>query len=104
SDQVLGRTLEIDRRHPMVIRAVIEDLPPNTRLVGDDSIVMFAAASAPFAPQSLTPDSWSAYSYFRLGVDAPLERLNAQLANYRREGSSVQVHLSASRLDQLVYS
>lgn len=104
TDQVLGQTLQVDRQQPMVIKAVIEDLPPNTKLAGDDTIVMFAAASSPFAPQSQTPTSWVAYSYFRLGADVPPERLNAQLARYRREGSSVEVRLSASRLDRLVYS
>ncbi len=103
TDQVLGRTLEINRQHSMVIRAVIEDFPPNTQLVGGDTIGMFAAASAPFSPLSQNPIPWSAFSYFRADAGATIEGLNAQLQGYRHQGS-VKIRLTATPLDQLVYS
>lgn len=103
TEQVLGRTLEINRQGPMVVRAVLEDLPPNTRLFEGETGV-FAAASAAFSPSNLNPVPWNALNYVRLDTGAPLDQLDAQLARYRREGSSVEVRLHAQPLDEIVYS
>jgi putative ABC transport system permease protein len=45
-EDVVGEALDINRRYPMTVTAVLEDLPSNTNL--DRSI--WAAASAPFSP------------------------------------------------------
>jgi putative ABC transport system permease protein len=34
-DNVIGETIEFDRKHPMTVTAVIETLPSNTHLLGD---------------------------------------------------------------------
>lgn len=104
TDQALGRTLEINREHSLTVAAVIEDLPPNTRLFGDQDIGVFASGSAPFSPLNLNPIPWSAFGYVRVDAGASVEGLNAQLLRYRREGASVEVRLIAMPLDQLVYS
>lgn len=45
-EDVLNETLEINRRYPMTVTAILDDLPSNTNL--DRSV--WAAASAPFSP------------------------------------------------------
>ncbi|MBL8265792.1 FtsX-like permease family protein [Steroidobacter sp.] len=103
TDDVLGRTMEINREHPMVVRAVIEDLPSNTKLA-DEDIGILAADSAAFSQTALFPGSWIAYSYFRVDANVSLHRLNEQLARYERKNSSVVVRLSAGTLNTLGYS
>lgn len=104
TDRAIGRTLEIKRQYPMVVRAIIEDLPPNTRLVGEGGIAMFAPVSAAFSPPKLNSSPWSAFSYLRVDAGATLEGLNAQLARYKIERSSIQVRLEATPLDEVMYS
>jgi putative ABC transport system permease protein len=105
TDQALGRTLEIDRRGPMVVRAIIEDLPPNTRLFdqGDD-IGVFAASTAAFSPTNSNSVPWTALNYVRFDAGMSRDQLDQQLAGYRREGSSVKVRLQGRPLDEIVYS
>jgi putative ABC transport system permease protein len=100
----VGKTLEINREHAMVVRAVIEDLPPNTRITGDGTIGMFGAASAAFSPMSLARREWSTFSFVRTEPGVTTEQLNAALSRYSLKGSSVKVQLRAAPLEQLVYS
>lgn len=104
TEDVVGKTVEINREHPMVVRAVLEDLPPNTRIVGDDSIGMFGAGSAAFSPMSLARGEWSTYSFVRVEPAVTMEQFNAGLSRYGLKGSSVKVQLRAAPIDQLVYS
>ncbi len=70
-DNPVGQTLLIDRRFPMRVSAVIEDLPSNTHL----RMTMVASGKAPFSdlaridnmPSQGRVKPWSAYTYFRLG-------------------------------------
>ncbi|HTI67972.1 MAG TPA: ABC transporter permease [Caulobacteraceae bacterium] len=70
TDAPIGRTLLIDKRYPMRVTAVIEDLPSNTHL----RLSMVASAKAPFSELGRAdrmPDDgrikpWSAYTYIRL--------------------------------------
>lgn len=103
TDEALGRTMEINRERLMVVRAVIEDLPDNSKLA-DDDIGILAADSAPFSQPSLFPDSWTAFSYFRVGANGALQRLNEQLSRYERKNSSVVVRLEARPSNQLGYT
>lgn len=103
-DDVLGKTIEINREHLMVVRALIEDLPPNTRLNGDVVIGMFAASSAAFSPMIRGSGAWGAFSFIRAQEGTTVEQLDAALARYHLEGSSVQVRLSSVPLDELVYT
>lgn len=104
TEDAVGKTLEFNRQHPMVVRAVIEDLPPNTRLAGDDDIGIFAAGSAAYSPMTLARGEWSTYSFVRVEPGVTLEQFNAGLSRYALKGSSVKVQLRAVPLDQLVYS
>jgi putative ABC transport system permease protein len=70
TDAPIGRTVLIDKRHPMRVTAVIEDLPSNTHL----RLSVVASANAPFSELSRMdhmPDDgrikpWNAYTYIRL--------------------------------------
>ena len=70
TDAPIGRTLLVDKRYPMRVTAVIEDLPSNTHL----RLSMVASGKAPFSELSRMdqmPDDgrlkpWSAYTYIRL--------------------------------------
>lgn len=104
-EDALGQTLEINREHPMVVRAVLEDLPPNTRINRGEVIGMLAASSTAFSSmQNTSRGEWSTFSFVRVQPGVTVEQFNANLTGYRREGSSVKVQLRATPLDQLVYS
>ncbi|WP_116808505.1 ABC transporter permease [Steroidobacter cummioxidans] len=103
-EAVLGRILEFNREHPMVVRAVLEDLPPNTRINGAEAIGMLASSSTAFSVMNLNRGEWSTFSFVRVQPGVTVEQFNAGLAGYRREGSSVKVQLRATPLDRLVYS
>lgn len=102
-EDALGKTIEIDREHVMVVRALIEDLPPTTRISGDDAIGILAASSASLSPMSRARGEWSSFTFMRV-KQGTAEQLDDGLASYRREGSSVKVRLRATPLDELVYS
>jgi putative ABC transport system permease protein len=84
-DDVVGQVLEIDRRHPLKITAVLEDLPATTHL--DTEII--ASGRAPFSalaqldanPQTApVPDL--VYTYLRLRPNATREALQAALPGF----------------------
>jgi putative ABC transport system permease protein len=104
TEEVLGKTLEFNRQHSMVVRGVIEDLPPNTRIWGDADVGIIAAAGAAFSPMNMSRGEWSTYTFVHVEPGVTLEQFNAALTSYKREGSSVKVQLRAAPLDQLVYS
>ncbi|GFE79673.1 ABC transporter permease [Steroidobacter agaridevorans] len=104
TEDAVGKTLEIDRKHPMVVRAVLEDLPPNTRITGDGAVGMFGAASAAYSPMSLARGEWSTFSFLHVEPAVTKEQLDAGLSRYSLKGSSVKVQLRAVPLDRLVYS
>lgn len=104
TEDAVGKTIEINREHPMVVRAVLEDLPPNTRITGDEAIGIFGAASAAYSPMNVSRGEWSIFSFAHVKPGVTVEQFNAGLSGYKREGSSVKVQLRAAPLDQLVYS
>jgi putative ABC transport system permease protein len=112
TDRALGEVLELNREHPMTVRAIIEDLPPNTQLVDQDvnllvdsDLGVFVAAGAAFSPISAPPrqNAWNAYTYIRVDAQATPAQLDAQLAPYPDVGT-VKLHLYTKPLDQVVYS
>lgn len=104
TEDALGKTLEINREHPMVVRALIEDLPPTTRINRDEAIGILAASGASLSPMSLARGEWSAFTFMRVKPGTTAAQIDAALARYRLERSSVQVRLRAAALDQLAYS
>jgi putative ABC transport system permease protein len=94
TDDAVGKTIEIDRQHPMRVAAVLEDFPSNTNLVGE----IFASGKASFSelaakdarPVSSLTDSYSANVHvllrFNPGVSPATVRkeLPTEFARYRR--------------------
>jgi len=104
TEDAVGKTIQINREHSMVVRAVLEDLPPSTRLAGDENVGIFAAASAAYSPISLARGEWSTFSFVRVQPGVTAELIDAGLSGYKIEGSSVKVQLRAVPLDRLIYS
>jgi putative ABC transport system permease protein len=86
-DDVVGETLELNRKYTMRVGAVIDDLPPNTHLSGD----IFAAGLASYSrtaeldaaasdPDALRPEN--AYTYIRLQRGADVSRLRAGMRGF----------------------
>src|SRR5579859_2256742 len=87
SDAVVGRRLELDRKYPMQVGAVIEDLPANTHLAGEvfaTGIASFSRLtrldSAPTDPVVLRPED--VYTYVRLRPGADIGRLRAAMTSF----------------------
>jgi len=104
SEDVLGQTLEFNRQQSMVVRAVIEDLPPTTRIGGEGELGIFASSNASLSPFNVSRGEWSSFTFVRLEQGVTAEQLDAVLARYELKGSSVKVQLRALPLDQLVYT
>jgi len=92
-DDPIGETIEIGRRHPMQITAVIEDWPSNSHLRAE----AFASALAPFSPAALfdasPPNgglSGPAFTYLRLTSNSAVEELQAAFP------AVLQRHVNAS--------
>src|SRR5204862_7406959 len=86
-DDVVGETVELNPTHVMRVTAVIEDLPSNTRLVGD----VFLPGAASFSELSLQDavkrgsgqiKSFSIYTYARLQPGANVNLINAALPGF----------------------
>jgi putative ABC transport system permease protein len=82
----VGKTLLYNGEQPMVVTAVIEDLPSRTHL---DFITILAAAHAPYSPSALqdrTPIQvfgsklWNSRTYFLLKPNEPLEPIRQSIA------------------------
>ncbi|MEA2756166.1 MAG: putative transport system permease protein [Aliidongia sp.] len=86
SDTPLGATLEFNRKDPMRVTAVIEDLPSNTHLAS----VIIASGRAPFSPlmeedsseQKPGSFNYSGYLYVRLKPGVPVAALEARLPDF----------------------
>jgi putative ABC transport system permease protein len=83
-EDVLGETIELDRKYTLRVTDILEDLPSNTHL----SAEIFAPGIASFSSLSqydraqLNPDSLTAentYTYVRLKRGASIERLDAAM-------------------------
>lgn len=111
TDQALGQALQFNREHPMIVTAILEDLPTNTELVEKDlgiltdssNIGVIAASNAAASPMSSNANAWNAYSYIRVDGAATPAQLDTQLARFPPVGS-IKVRLYVKPLDQLVYS
>lgn len=85
-DDVLGKSIQIDRQHVMQVAAVIEDLPANTHLAA----AVFAPAIASFSrvtldemsegPGRLRPEN--VYTYVRLRPHAQAASLDAAMRSF----------------------
>jgi putative ABC transport system permease protein len=88
-DDPIGQVLRLDGRYPLVVAAVIEDLPTNTHL--DFDIV--ASSLAPFStftqldaqPLATPGKPWLAHTYFRLPPSIKLAQVRAQAAAFGPE-------------------
>lgn len=80
-EDVVGRTLELDRQYPFVVTAVLEDLPSNTHLDTNIFIAGHAAVSPLKALDTENPGDISApvYTYFRLTPQADVRKLEQDL-------------------------
>jgi putative ABC transport system permease protein len=86
TDTPLGATLEFNRKDPMRVTAVIEDLPSNTHLAID----LIASGRAPFSPliaedaseQKPGSFNYSGYLYVRLKPGVPVAALEARLPDF----------------------
>lgn len=79
-DTPLGETLLVDGSHPMIVGAVIEDLPENTHL----KIAVLGSGLAPFSQMAMSdadpnPRSGAAYTYVRLVSPAALDAFSRRL-------------------------
>ena len=88
-DDVVGETLELNRKNVMRVAAVIEDLPSNTHLDAD----IFAAGVASFSSLSVldaigaepgTLRSESVYTYVRLRPGVRLEDLSERMRGFAK--------------------
>ena len=82
SDAPIGRTLRLNRQHPMKVTAVIEDLPANTHL----DARIFGSARTPFsrlAEMDASPPGFhfdaTTFTYLRLRPGASLDAVRAAL-------------------------
>ncbi len=92
-EDVVGATLDVNRKYPMTVTAVLEDLPSNTNL--DRSI--WAAASAPFSPLTAPSANFRprVLTFIRLAQSGDLaafqQRLPAFIGRLPRLDSAVQL-------------
>ncbi len=80
-DDPIGETLELDRRHPMRVTGVLEDLPSNTHLNFDllGSGTSSFSNLKPAAGLSERASGTAGYTYFRLAPGADIRRVEAAL-------------------------
>lgn len=85
-DDPIGQILRIDGRYPVVVGAVIEDLPSNTHLDFDvvaSSLASFSDFRALDAqPASAPGKPWVAHTYFRLPASMTLAQIREQAAAF----------------------
>jgi len=86
-EDVLGKTLEMNRRYTMHVSAVIEDLPSNTHLWADVFLPGIASFSqltqldaAGMDPHNIKPEN--VYTYVHLRPGAQVSRLNAAMGGF----------------------
>jgi putative ABC transport system permease protein len=86
-DDPIGETLELDRRHPMRVTAVLQDLPTNTHLnldliaSGRASFSIIAQKEADAAAYGFN-SGIGGYTYFRLKPGADIKTVSAALPAY----------------------
>jgi len=78
-EDVIGETLEISRSHVMQVRAVLEDLPPNTHL-DTEIIASGRAAHSGLAKLNANgPGPLVVYTYFKLADNADIGAVQARM-------------------------
>jgi putative ABC transport system permease protein len=90
-DDPLGRVIEIDRKHPMRVTAIIEDLPANTHLdlqIIGSGLASFSDLAAFTANPASFGDSDAAYTYVRVDPAASVDGLQKRIPDF------VKRHLS----------
>jgi putative ABC transport system permease protein len=86
-DDPIGGVIEIDRKHPMRVTAVIEDLPANTHLdlqVIASGLASFSDLAAFEAEPARFGDSDSAYTYVRVDPAASIDALVRRIPDFGR--------------------
>jgi len=86
-DDPIGRVIEIDRKHPMRVTAIIEDLPANTHLdlqVIASGLASYSDLAAFEADPARFGDSDSAYTYVRVDPAASIDALMKRIPDFGR--------------------
>jgi len=85
-DDPIGQLLLVDGKYPLVVAAVIDDLPPDTHLQFDivaSSLATFSSFSPLDAQSPLAPKGgWITHTYFRLPRSVSLAQVRAELAAF----------------------
>ena len=115
-EDVLGQTIVLDRRHTLVVTAVLEDLPPSRFTSGPLTSVIFLSGNASFsALTSMDRLPWNAddsegmmnsvLTYVRLVPGASLAQFNRALPDllkrtWPRKPPNIQFGLELVRIDR----
>jgi putative ABC transport system permease protein len=88
-DDPIGEVLRVDRKYPLTVAAVIEDLPSNTHLAFEvvaSSLASLSTFKALDAQPAAAPGKpWVAHTYFRLPAAVTLEQVRREAAAFSRE-------------------